>query len=79
MREFLGYAALGIVILLVTMPRFLTWIISVNVRNEAIRSALESPISAAQSLSNLVVGPNPTDFFGRAMGASRSGCTKARR
>lgn len=66
----LGYAILGIVILLINAPRFLSGLIRINVHNEPLRAALQGAIDKAQAIASFAVGPSPAAFLERAMSAS---------
>ena len=66
-RKFVFCAVLGIILLFVNFPKFLTRTIEVNVAPGALRDILEGAVSGVQTLVGALIGARPVAFFERAM------------
>ena len=66
-RQFSVHALIGLIVLAVNFPKYLTAVIETNLDPSALRSALLGLVGAVQGVLRLLVGPDPGRFFERAM------------
>lgn len=66
-RQFSVHALLGLVVLAVNFPKYLTAVIEMNLDPSAVRLLLLGLVDAVQGILRVLVGPDPGRFFERAM------------
>lgn len=64
------HALLGFIIILITFPKFLMEVIDDNIPDPIWQEALHAPIETGQFVLAFLIGPNPKEFFERAMTCS---------